>query len=106
MLPPPTEAAEMPGGGLARTTMRTTMQGKIARLRLPIPERILRMATFGLRHAPGEDEDGRDPSGWWRRVEREMESAVFAHVPGAARSIEMHLDAEALEVVVEYALPA
>jgi len=63
------------------------------------------MAELGLCVA-AEDERVRAPDGWWRRVEREMEAAVVAHLPEAAVDIQMRLDAESMEVVVEFALPA
>ena len=68
------------------------------RLRVAVPERILRMARFGLRHVPDDD------SGWWRRVEREMESFVYRHLPAKASDVRLELDADLCEIVVEYAL--
>ncbi len=56
------------------------------------------MARFGLRHVPSDD------SGWWRRVEREMESFVWRHLPASASDVRLELDAELCVVVVEYAL--
>ena len=70
------------------------------RLRVEVPERILRMAHFGLRHVESDD------SGWWRRVEREMESFVYRHLPASASDVRLELDPDLCEVVVEYALSA
>ncbi len=70
------------------------------RLRVEVPERILRMTRFGLRHVES------DESGWWRRVEREMESFVYRHLPASASDVRLELDPDLCEVVVEYALSA
>jgi hypothetical protein len=85
---------------------RPEPRGVTASLRLRLPERIVRMAEFGLRHQPAEEAGCRDAGSWWRRVERELESVVFAHIPAAAERVALYLDPDALEVVVEYALPA
>jgi hypothetical protein len=58
------------------------------------------MARFGLRHVESDD------SGWWRRVEREMESFVYGHLPASASDVRLELDPDLCEVVVEYALSA
>ncbi len=72
---------------------------RAARLRLPLPERIVRMTWFGLEHvAPG----GSAERGWWRRVEREMARFVRPHLPAGALDVEMQLDPESLEVRIEY----
>jgi len=68
------------------------------RLRVEVPERILRMTRFGL-HSVGSDDRG-----WWRRVEREMESFVYRHLPAKASDVRLELDANLCEIVVEYAL--
>jgi hypothetical protein len=67
-------------------------------VRLPVPEKLLRMTRFGLRHV------GDERSGWWERVQREMAAFVFAHVPERARELRMRLDGKRMEVVVEYEL--
>jgi hypothetical protein len=103
---PSVAEAEESAKSLPSERPRIEIQGESASMRLPVPARIIRMAEFGLRHAPPEEANERDPDGWWRRVEREMESAVFAYVPRAAVVVRMRLDEEALEVVVDYALPA
>ena len=70
-----------------------------ARLRIAIPERILWMTEYGLqRQRPTEES-------WWHRVEREMDGLVRPHLPKDAVAVVMQLDSDALEVVVDYALP-
>lgn len=66
--------------------------------RIAVPDRLVRMTEFGLRHVAA------DSSGWWRRVELEMQALVSAHLPRAASDVRMELDPERLELVLEYAL--
>jgi len=56
------------------------------------------MTEFGLQHAA----DG--SSGWWERVELEMQALVSAHLPASASDVRMDLDRERLQIVLEYQL--
>ena len=64
--------------------------------RFPVSDRLLRMARFGL--GCGEAAS----SGWWRRVEDEMQALVRAHLPGGVERVRMRLDTERMEVVLRY----
>ena len=64
-------------------------------LRVDVPERLLRMTRFGLDFAS-------EASGWWRRVEDEMQALVDRHLPPRASEVEMRLDVDRLEVVLSY----
>ena len=70
-----------------------------AALRIAVPDRLIRMTQFGLRHAPDHE------SGWWLRVQDEMEAFVHAHLPRAASGVSMRLDSERMEVELEYEVP-
>jgi hypothetical protein len=90
----PTTAPRMLGAGspLAAPAARHAVT------RADVPERLVRMAEFGLRHTPA------DESAWWRRVEREMQALVDAHLPAGARQVELRFDPTRMQVVLEYDL--
>lgn len=99
--------APVRGGRMLRRAVATAhirpnvgTEGAVTRptLRLPIPERVVRMTEAGLHTLAS------DPRGWWRRVEHEMASFVEAHLPAGARQVRMRLDADRQEVVIEYQL--
>lgn len=71
-----------------------------ASIRVDVPERLLRMTRFGLDFASDEG------SGWWRRVEREMQALVDSYLPAQASDVQMKLDVDRLEVVLSYQLPS
>jgi len=71
--------------------------GERMSLRVDVPDRLLRMTRFGLDFAS-------EGSGWWRRVEREMQELVDTHLPARAAEVEMRLDVDRLEVVLSYGL--
>lgn len=62
---------------------------------------MIRMTEFGLRFV----RDERDGGCWWERVADQMGNLVSAHLPHGARSIEMAMDSDNLEVVLEYDAP-
>lgn len=68
------------------------------RVCVAVSEKLVRMTEFGLQHAA----DG--SSGWWGRVELEMQALVSAHLPPCASHVRMDLDRERLEIVLEYQL--
>jgi hypothetical protein len=68
-------------------------------IRVDVPDRLLRMTRFGLDFAT-------EGSGWWRRVEREMQALVDSHLPSRAADVQMELDVDRFEVVLSYRLPA
>ena len=65
-------------------------------VRVAVPDRIVRMFEFGL---SGLSDSSR---GWWRRVEQEVGEFVGAQLPRGAADVRIGLDADQLEVVLEY----
>lgn len=71
--------------------------------RIEVPDRLVRMTAFGLWNF---DDESRACRRWWTRVCNEMDALVGAALPRAAQRVRMQLDAERMEIVLGYELPA
>jgi hypothetical protein len=96
MLQPASAAPVTPSG----PRLAYGSNGQRASIRVDVPERLLRMTRFGLDFAAHEG------SGWWRRVESEMQNLIDSHLPSQAAEVEMNLDVDRLEVVLSYRVTA
>jgi len=94
------ENPQRPQPQVARVDAAATAPTRVS-VRVAVPDRMLRMTEFGLRFV-GDERQG---SGWWTRVEDRMERLVAANLPVGARSVEMAIDSETLEVVLEFEPP-
>lgn len=92
----PVVGPRMARGRAGSHSRGATRDGCDAVARVAVSDALVRMTEFGLRHASDH------ASGWWRRVEREMQRFVSAHLPAGAVCTDMTLDPERLEIVLTY----
>jgi len=78
------------------STARGVVAGRAA-VRFAVPERLVRMAEFGLQLGGGVAGER-----WWSRVADHMQRLVSAHLPTGARRVEMVFDPERTEVEVRF----